>query len=244
MKSSVTITLGASLFAVLLAAYLIAYATTAKDPVEWKDGDLIVQNAKLAETLPLFAADGSGFTHIGMVAVGDGGAVVIESVKAVVETPVREFLARGKGAAYTVYRIESLNEQQRKAVVEAARRQIGKPSDYFFRKSWDQLYSSELVRLAYTDIGFDLGRLVKLGKVGDLNMMRSQFVRTWPGNDDCRRRNLDMNQCWTMLTKQDVITPASIVADAHVTKVYELKAPESTVTLTSYSSSQEKGSPR
>lgn len=240
MKPSVTITLGAALFAILLGAYLIAYATTPRDPVEWQDGDVIVQNVRLADTLPLFAADGSGFTHIGIVATGERGAVVIESVKGVMETPVHAFLARAK--SYAIYRIGSLNEAQRKAVVAAARRQLGKPGDYFFRRSWDQLYSSELVKLAYNEIGLDLGRLQKVAKVGDLKAVRSQFSRMWPGNDDCRRRYLDFNQCWALLTQQQVITPASIVADAHLTKIYEVKAVQNTVTLTSFSSKPEAGS--
>lgn len=242
MKTSVTVTLGASLFVILLSAYLFAYATTQRDPIVWQDGDVIVQNSKMTETLPLFATDGSGFTHIGLVATGERGAVVIESFNGVVETPVHDFLKRGKSGAFAVFRQASLSDEQRKAVVAAAKRHLGKPGDYFFRRSWDQLYSSELVRLAYSDIGVDLGRLVKFGKVGgDLTPVRSQFSRAWVGHDDCKRRNLDAEQCWTLVMKQDVITPASIVADAHMTKIFEVKAPDNRVTLTSYSSTSNVG---
>lgn len=234
MKPSVTITLGGALFTVLLGAYLIAYATTERDPVEWKSGDVVVQDAKVAEMLPVFAADGSGMTHIGIVDVREDGVYVIEAADKVVATPMRAFKARGKGNAFSVYRVASLSDKQRAQVVAAAERQMGKPSDYFLTRSWDQLYSSELVRLAYADIGFDLGRVQKIGKVtGDLNTVRSQFSRKWAANPDCQRRRFDSEQCWTMLIKQDVVTPASIVADAHMTKVYEAKAPEQRITLTS-----------
>lgn len=242
MKPSVTITLGASLFAILFSAYLIAYATTPRDPIEWRDGDIIVQNVKLEDTLPLFASDGSGITHIGLVAASENGAVVIEAMKQVVATPVHEYLSRGKPTAYSIYRMTSLSPAQRKLVADAARRQLGKPGDYFLRRSLEQLYSSELVRLAYADIGVDIGQLKKFGKVGgDLGPVRSQFARMWPGNEDCKRRHLDQEQCWTVVTAQQVITPASIVADAHMTKIYEVKAPERTVTLTSASSKPETG---
>jgi hypothetical protein len=242
MKSWVTTTLGAALFVLLLGAYLFAYATTVRDPVEWKSGDLVVLNMRETETLPLFAADGSGVTHIGIVEAGETGAVVIEAAKQVVETPLREFLSRGRGNAYAVYRIAALTDQQRSAVVAAARRQLGKPNDYFLRRNWDQLYSSELVRLAYNDIGFDLGRQQRISKIaGDLSGVRSQFSRNWMAHDDCRRRNLDMDQCWTLVSKQEVVTPASIVADAHMTKVYEVKAPDKTVTLSNFAGLKPEG---
>lgn len=231
MKSSVVVTLGGGLFTVLLGAYLIAYATTPRDPVEWKSGDLIVQDSKAADILPLFTADGSGVTHIGIVEVREGGSVVIEAADKVVETPVHAFLKRGKGGAYAVYRFAALNDAQRADVVAAARRQMGKPNDFFLRRNWEQLYSSELVRLAYSDIGFDLGRQQKIGKVGDLTGVRSQFQRKWQANEDCQKRRFDAEQCWAMLIKQEVVTPSSIVADAHMTKIHEVKPPE-TVTLT------------
>ena len=75
-------------------------------------------------------------THIGIVDAGAAdGAVVIEVTDVVRETPIREFLARGKGVA--VYRLDALSDEQRMAVVAAARRQLGKPSDFFLRRSWD-----------------------------------------------------------------------------------------------------------
>ncbi len=234
MKSSVVIVLGGALFVVLLGAYLIAYATTVRDPVEWKSGDVIVQNSDAANILPLFAVDGSGATHIGIVDAREDGAVVIEAADKVVETPVQTFLARGVDKAFAVYRFASLNDAQRAKVVEAARRQLGKPNDFFLRRSWDQLYSSELVRLAYSEIGFDLGRLQRLGKIsGDLTSVRSQFLRNWEANTDCQKRRLDVEQCWALMEKQEVVTPSSIVADAHMTKIYEAKAaPASTFMLT------------
>jgi len=222
MKTSVAATLGAGAFTVILAAYLFAYATTVRDPVEWKTGDLIVQDSKAEEVLPLFAADGTGLTHIGMVDVTpDSGAVVIEVVDTVRETPIREFIARGKGKSFAVYRIDALSDEQRKSAVAAARRQLGKPSDFFLRRSWDALYSSELARLAYSDIGFDLGRMQKLSTVAsDMTAVKSQFGQKWATNKDCEKRNFDQDQCWAMIAKQEVITPSNIVSDSQLTKVY------------------------
>lgn len=221
MKPSIAITLGGGAFAVMLGAYLFAYATTARDPVEWKNADLIVQDSKAEQILPLFAAGGSGATHIGIVEVTAEGAVVIEAAETVVATPVKTFMARGENKAIAVYRLESLSEEQANAVVAAARRQLGKPNDFFLRKSWDGLYSSELVRLAFSDIGIDLGRTQKFATAAeDLGMVRSQFMRSWSSNVDCQKRQFTQSQCWDLVAKQEVITPASIVGDARVTQVY------------------------
>jgi Permuted papain-like amidase enzyme, YaeF/YiiX, C92 family len=227
MKQSVAITLGSGVLAVVLAAYLVSYATTVRDPVEWKDGDVVAQDSRVENILPLFAADGSGFTHVGVVEARPQGAVVIEATDKVRETPMREFLSRGQGKAFAVFRVGSLSEEQGKAVVAAAKRQMGKPNDFFLGKSWDQLYSSELVRLAFSDIGLDIGRLQKMNRVvGDLQPIRSQFLSAWSSNEDCHKRNFDQNQCWLLLTRQEVVTPASIVNDERMTKVYEVAREE------------------
>lgn len=226
MKTSIAITLGSGVFAVVLGAYLFAYATTVRDPVEWKDGDVVVQDSKVEKILPVFAAEG-GFTHVGVVEARPEGAVVIEAADKVVETPMRMFLARSEDGAFAVYRMNGLTPEQGKAVVAAARRQIGKPNDFFLRKSWDQLYSSELVRLAFSDVGVEVGRPRKMSRVADdLGMVRSHFIREWSTNEDCHKRNLTQEQCWVVLTKQEVVTPSSLVNDNRMTKIFEVAKAE------------------
>ncbi len=226
MKTSIAITLGSGVFAVLLGAYLFAYATTVQEPVDWKDGDVIVQDSKIENILPVFAAEG-GFTHVGIVEARAEGAVVIEAADKVVETPMRSFLARSEDGAFAVYRLNALTPEQGAAVVAAARRQIGKPNDFFLRKSWDQLYSSELVRLAFSDVGLEVGQPQKMTRVvGDLSTVRSRFMREWSTNEDCQKRKLTQDQCWTVLTKQEVVTPSSIVNDNRMTKIFEVAKAE------------------
>lgn len=224
MKSSVAITLGSAVLAVLLGAYLVASATTVREPVEWRNGDLVVQDASVGQSLPVFENDGTGFSHIGIVEKKQEGTFVIETVDSVRETPMKEFLARGKNRDFAVYRVNELNEKQTTAVVEAAKRQLGKPGDMFLRRNWEELYSSELVKLAYNDIGVDLGRTQRMGTIGkDVTPVKAQFGRNWSSNPDCRRRNLDKEQCWTLVSKQDVITPSAIVNDSKATKIYSSK---------------------
>jgi hypothetical protein len=226
MKTSIAITLGSGVFAVLLGGYLFAYATNMREPVEWKDGDVIVQDSKVERILPVFAAEG-GFTHVGVVEARPDGAVVIEAADKVVETPMRAFLARSEDGVFAVYRLNGLTAEQGKAVVDAARRQIGKPNDFFLRRSWDQLYSSELVRLAFADVGVEVGRPQRMTRIADdLTAVRSSFMREWSTNEDCRKRNYTQDQCWAVQAKQEVVTPSSIVNDARMTKIFEVAKAE------------------
>lgn len=228
IKSSVAATLGGAVFAIVLAAYLISYATTVRDPVEWMNGDLVLQNANTPDVLPVFAAEGNGMTHIGLVEVTEEGAFVIEATKTVVATPMKEFLARSADSAFSVYRVQSLSEAQRAKVVASAKRQLGKPGDYFLRRSWDAFYSSELVRVSYGDIGLDLGRMQRISRLaGDMSAVQAHVKQSFASDEDCAKRNFDMDQCWTYVAKQEVITPSSIVSDAHVTKIFERKPAES-----------------
>lgn len=244
MKPSIAITLGSGVFAILMGAYLFAYATTVRDPVEWKDGDVIVQDSDVENILPVFAAEG-GFTHVGVVEARPEGAVVIEAADKVVETPMRTFLSRSHDGAFAVYRLNNLTPEQGKAVVAAARRQLGKPNDYFLRKNWEQLYSSELVRLAFADAGIDVGRPTKMGRLpGDLGTVRSQVMRQWSSNEDCQRRNLAASQCWDYLAKQEVVTPSSIVNDTRMTKIFEVaKAEKRGFTLSRAEDKKDEASP-
>lgn len=226
MKPNIAIALGSGVFAIVLGAYLFAYATTTRDPVDFENGDVIVQDSKVERILPVFAGEG-GFTHAGIVEARPEGAVVIESADKVVETPMSEFLSRSEDGAFAVYRMKGLTPEQGKSVVEAARRQIGKPNDYFLRRGFDQLYSSELVRLAFNDIGVDVGRSQRVSRLpGDLSTLRSVFSRSWSNNEDCHKRGYSQEQCWTALTKQEVITPTSIVNDTRMTKIFEVAKAE------------------
>jgi hypothetical protein len=221
MKPAIATTLGAGAFTVVLGAYLISYATTVRDPVEWKTGDVIVQDSNVEPTLAVFTADGSGMTHIGVVEVKPDGPVVIDVAEMVRETPVKAFIAQGRNRAFAVYRIPAMSDEQGKHTIAAARRQIGKSNDYFLRRSWDAFYSAELVRMAYSDIGLDLGRPQKIATIAkDPEQLKSQFGRSWSGQPDCAKRNLDREQCWTLVAKQEVITPAAIVGDSQFTKIY------------------------
>ena len=221
MKNHVQMTFYGSAVVVAFAAYLWASVTTPPSPVEWKNGDLIVQDTKIEPILPVFMGDETGATHIGIISVTESGPMVIEAAETVIETPLWEYIKRGKGKNYAAYRVPTLTSQQAEAVVAMARAQLGKPNDFFLDEARDQIYSSELVSMAYQSVGIALGRTQRLGKIiKEQSQVQSKFSGNWASNKNCKRRYLDHEQCWDLVARHEVITPAAIVSDEHVKQLF------------------------
>ena len=167
-------------------------------------------------------ATASPLTNVGIVAVSDGnGPTVIELGISVDEVPMRDFVAKGSDSTISVYRVKNLTPELGAQVVEAARKQMGKPYDVFFDKGTNNLYSSELVRVAFNEIGLMLGQSVRLEKLAKNQPgFESIYDQQWSNLADCHARNLDHTQCWAYVLKQQIVTPASIATDEHVALIY------------------------
>ena len=204
-----------------LAAYLWSTATSGINPVDWKDGDLIVQQSKTVPVLPVFGTKTEPPAHIGIVQVSDGSPVVYEANETVTATPLAEFISRGRSKQFAAYRVASLTPVQASLVVSAARTKLGMAGDFFLDEDPDHIYSSELVRMAYLAAGIELGRMERLGTLAKGNpTVSSKFMGKWQQSKPCKRRYLDYEQCWSTIAHYDVITPMSLISDPHVQPVY------------------------
>ncbi len=221
MRTDVALTIGAGVAGFALCAYLVTYATTRHEPVEWQDGDLVFQTATTFPNQMILDASASPLTNVGIVAVTPDGPTVIEVGEKVDEISVRDFVAKGTDGTISVYRAKKLTPEQGHQVVAAARRYLGKPYDTFFDKGSDDIYSGELVRLAFNDIGLTLGQMVRLDKLAKgLPAFESVYDQQWQSLRDCHARNFDHEACWTYVLKQQLTTPASIAADEQVALIY------------------------
>ncbi|MEQ1755853.1 MAG: YiiX/YebB-like N1pC/P60 family cysteine hydrolase [Micropepsaceae bacterium] len=206
---------------VTFAAYLWSSATSGINPVEWNDGDLIVQQSKTVPVLPVFGTKTEAPAHIGIVQLTDSGAVVIEASETVTETPLADFISHGRSRQFAAYRVAALTPIQSRLVISAARSRIGMHGDFFLDPDADQIYSSELVRMAYLEAGIDLGKMQRLGTLAKGNpTVSSKFMGKWQQSKPCKRRYLDYDQCWNTIARYDVITPMSLISDPHVRPLY------------------------
>lgn len=129
-------------------------------------GDVIFQSLphnRLVNTIE--GVTQSPYSHCGIVyRAPDGGWGVLEAFDGVEETSLLEFLLRGRGHGFSVYRLKGADESRRREIVGAAWSHLGKPYDVRYRMDDENIYCSELIYKAYSDAtnGESLGRLVRL----------------------------------------------------------------------------------
>jgi hypothetical protein len=167
-------------------------------------GDLVFQISTSAQSGAIQAAQGSAWTHVGIVEQAADGTFVVEAEGKVVRTPWARFRARGAGGEVLVLRARDLDGPARAAVVAAARRELGEPYDARFGWGDDALYCSELVVKAFErGAGLHLGRPVPLGEL-DLRGLEPALRARFGGAPPLG---------------QLVVTPASLVEDPALAQV-------------------------
>lgn len=224
---------------VVSVGYIWSTVTTRVEPVQWNDGDLVVQRSNDIPVLPVFGTRTDLPEHIGIVHVTTDGPVVIESIGKVVETPLAAFTRRGKDARFVAYRMVSLTKEQASTLIVAARSKLGVPGDFFLDADSDHLYSSELVRVAFHAAGIDVGRTERLGTLAKGNAVAviSMFTGRWTENRPCQRRYLSFDQCWEAVAHSEVIAPAALVRDKRFSKVYDSAPPPTKIAADANASS-------
>lgn len=215
----------AAAFALAVVAWAFSGIKFDKGMKDWRDGDLIVQQAPDVPVLPVFGDAENPPVHMGIITLTPDGPAVIEARDTVIETPLKAFLAAGYSKDYVVYRVPALDQAGAATVVAAARAMLGKPGDFFLDETHERLYSSELVRLAYLKAGLSVGRTDRLRVLARGNRnVEVQFGAKWLNSEPCRKRYLDSAQCWNTVGGYEVAPPQWIMADPQVAEVFATPA--------------------
>ena len=214
------IILGLILSCGLAALIGFGAATSKQTPPEFRDGDLIFQQTTGRQSAAVLAATASPFTHMGIVRLRGGTPVVVEAIGPVQETPLEDFIGRGDGRRFALYRLRDLPPEAAVAMFRAAERYYGRPYDILFRPGDDAFYCSELPRLAFAAAGIDLGREQQLR---DLNIadaaVTALIAARWQKHPDCWSAG-SAEACTRIIQVQPIVTPASIAADSDVELIY------------------------
>lgn len=131
-------------------------------------GDILFQSLPPSSLVAAIeGATGSPYSHCGLVVQRDGRWVVIEAFDGVECTSLREFVFRGRGHGFAVYRLQPEHQQHVPAMIRAAKARLGLPYDVRYRMDDEAIYCSELIYKAYGEVsgGEQLGRLVQLGEL-------------------------------------------------------------------------------
>jgi uncharacterized protein YycO len=136
-------------------------------PVE---GDIVFQSLPNPAGMDLVdAIEGttdSPYSHCGMVFQESGEWKVIEAIGPVKITPLKSYVARGRGGKVWAYRLDESNRKHVPAALAAMRKDLGKPYDPRYRFDDEAIYCSELIWRGWkAATGNELGTAVTLGSL-------------------------------------------------------------------------------
>jgi hypothetical protein len=147
----------------------------------------VFQTSRSDQSRAIQLATRSPYSHVGLVYVVDGEAMVFEAVVPVRLTPLDEWIERGEGGRFVAKRLREadrlLTPDARDRLLEIGRSFQGRPYDWRFAWTDDELYCSELVWKMYRRaLGIEVGRLQTLGDF-DLSdpEVRKMITRRWGG---------------------------------------------------------------
>ncbi|MGH8047297.1 MAG: YiiX/YebB-like N1pC/P60 family cysteine hydrolase [Chthoniobacterales bacterium] len=148
----------------LLAALLCGCRPEKYEP---RDGDIIFQSfPHNALTDAIEGITSSGWSHCGIVHRDGSRWLVLEAVGPVKETPLDEWIARGRDGHFAAFRLAEKYQPRVPAFLAAAARDIGRPYDIHYRFGDRAIYCSELVYESFKSAtGEELGNVQSLGEL-------------------------------------------------------------------------------
>jgi hypothetical protein len=176
-----------------------------------RDGDIVFQISDSDVGRAVRIVTQSDYSHMGIVRVTAAGPVVFEAIGPVAETPLAEWIARGKEGHVVVKRLRNARAILTDAALADMRRVgrafAGKSYDFCFEWSDERFYCSELVWKIYQRaLGIEIGRRQHISEF-DLDHREVQ--------------QLIARRCPDLLAKADtVISPAAMLTAAALETVY------------------------
>jgi Permuted papain-like amidase enzyme, YaeF/YiiX, C92 family len=206
-----------------IAVWLSATAVTAQDLPKLKSGDIVFQTSTSSQSAAIFMASSSAYTHMGIIETGANGKVsVVEAVGPVRQTALDQWIKRGLGGRITIKRDETLDDVAAQRILAAAHVYDGKPYDRFFMNGTDEIYCSELVRLAFLQgANMEVGPVQKVKELDTDNMLaRNLIKKRWRSYPLCQGTNDTYESCLVKIMEQELVTPVSIANDSKFKTIF------------------------
>jgi Permuted papain-like amidase enzyme, YaeF/YiiX, C92 family len=210
--------------AVAIYVWLGFTAVSAQDLPPLRNGDIVFQSSGGSQGLAVLAASHSAYTHMGIVQVdAANNTFVVEAIGPVQTVPLRDWIKRGIGGRITIKRVQGLQTDAAAKIISAAHAYDGRPYDVFFLPGKNEIYCSELVSLAFKE-GADitLGRTQKVKELAVDNFAVQKILEErWRKYPLCQpSKNFSFESCLAIILEQELVTPASIAADAKLATVF------------------------
>jgi hypothetical protein len=149
---------------VTLLLPLLSLSCGRAERYEPRNGDIIFQTSRSAQSLAVQRATRSPYSHMGLVYLSEGKPYVFEAAATVKLTPLPEWIERGEGGHLVVKRLAGadtlLGPDALRRMLDVGRAFEGKRYDLYFEWSDDRLYCSELVwKVFQRALGLEVGGL-------------------------------------------------------------------------------------
>jgi hypothetical protein len=171
------------------ALFLIVGCSTGRaEPGPLRDGDIVFQTSRSAQSLAIQRATRSPYSHMGMVLHRGAEPFVLEAAATVRYTPLATWIARGQGGHYVVKRLRGasarLDAQAVQKLKDAAAPLEGKRYDLSFEWSDARVYCSELVYKIYERaLSVRIGELATFGSFDRHDpIVRAKLEQRFGGN--------------------------------------------------------------
>ncbi|WP_219905153.1 YiiX family permuted papain-like enzyme [Pseudothauera lacus] len=192
--------------------FILAPACHAAGAYQARGGDIIFHTSRSAQSLAVQKATASPYSHMGMVFIRDGQALVLEAVEPVKFTPLADWVRRGEGGRFVVRRLVDAGQVLTAAALQRLLAEgealLGRPYDLYFEWSDERVYCSELVWKVYQRaLGIEIGALQTISEF-DLShpAVQAKIRERWPGQPPA---------------DEQVISPAAMFASDRLVTVYE-----------------------
>jgi hypothetical protein len=141
---------------------VIVIACSAGNRYEPRNGDIVFQTSRSAQSLAIQLATKSPYSHMGIVYFRDGKPFVFEAIQPVTLTPLDAWVARGERGHFVAKRLRDAESRLTAETLQAMRvvgeRFAGKDYDLYFEWSDDRIYCSELVWKVFDEgAGIEIG---------------------------------------------------------------------------------------
>ncbi|MGK2858694.1 MAG: YiiX family permuted papain-like enzyme [Thermoanaerobaculia bacterium] len=153
-----------------------------------KSGDIVFHTSRSSQSQAIQLATHSRYSHMGVVYVDDGKALVYEAVQPVKLTPLAEWVKRGESGHFVAKRLRNadtlLTPKNLKRLKAEGRRFQGKSYDLYFEWSDDRIYCSELVwKMYHGALGIEVGRTQRLEEFDLSNAaVQAKIRERWKGS--------------------------------------------------------------
>jgi hypothetical protein len=173
---------------------------------DYWEGDVLFQSLPHAPLVD--AIEGvtkSPYSHCGIVTKHGNAWFVLEAIGPVRETPLPQWVQRGRGRRFVAYRLDASFSTSIPGILAEGRKFLGRPYDIHYKFDDEKIYCSELV---FKAIQAATGRTVgKVQRIGDLNWKpHEDYIRSIEG-----RVPLD----------RELISPQALSEAKELAKVYE-----------------------